>query len=327
MGGGVRWLVPGLVAAALTTAGCDDLLQAGRAAFAPSPADSVAAVAAAAEEAEADGGAARAGRRDRPPAELLGRPAWEGTRSAIADDLQSIFEDEGVEGVIVVHDLRSGATLRSDEARAGRRATPASTFKILHALIALETGVVAGASDTIRWDGVDRGSDGWNRDHDLRSAFRTSAVWYFQELARRIGLERMEGWVRRAGYGNADVSGPIDAFWLEGPLAISPDEQIGFLRRLRAGHLPFSTRSMDVARDLMVLERSDDWTLRGKTGWAREGLVDDVWFVGWVDRGEETAFFVIEFENRNPNRDVGTMRERIYKRALTQLGLVSAQGR
>lgn len=326
MAHGRRWLILALTAAAPSVAGCDELLEAGRAAFAPAALDTLRADTSGAA-AVAAGDATRGSRRDRPERELLGRPAWEGERSAIAEDLDAIFRDEGVEGVIVVHDHRSGATLRSDEERAARRATPASTFKILNALIALETGVVAGPSDTILWDGVDRGSDGWNRDHDLGSAFRASAVWYFQELARRIGRERMEGWVRRVGYGNAAVSGDIATFWLDGPLAISPDEQIGFLRRLRADELPFSTRSMEVVRELMVLERTDHWILRGKTGWARSGQVDDLWFVGWVERGEETAFFVIEFENRTPNRDVGTMRERIYRRALTQLGLVPAAGR
>ncbi len=324
MRGGRWWLIPALTAAALSSAGCDDLIEAGRAAFAPAALDTLrpdtsaaATESAAGSAAGTRGASARAGAEP----ELLGRPAWEGEHSAVAEDLDGIFSDEGVEGVIVVHDLRSGATLRSDDARAARRVTPASTFKILNALIALETGVVTGPSDTIRWDGVDRGSDAWNRDHDLSSAFRASAVWYFQELARRIGRERMESWVRRVGYGNTEVSGDITRFWLDGPLAISPDEQIGFLRRLRADELPFSTRSMDVVRELMVLERNDDWTLRGKTGWARAGLVDELWFVGWVDRGEDAAFFVIEFENRTPNRDLSTMRERIYRRALTQLGL------
>ncbi|MEN8373964.1 MAG: class D beta-lactamase [Gemmatimonadota bacterium] len=322
-----RWGGVGLVLALVAGAGCEDLLQAGRSAFGTAAPDSTPQGSTPrspppGQEQPAPGGVARQSPLLEARPDLLGRPAWEGERSGVADNLRAIFEDEGAEGVIVVHDLRSGATLRSDSVRAGRRAIPASTFKILNALIALETGVISGSADTIPWDGVDRGAPAWNRDHDLASAFRASAVWYYQELARRVGLERMEAWLRRIGYGNSDVGGVVDGFWLDGPLAVSPDEQIGFLRRLQSGQLPFSTRSMEVVREIMVLERGADWTLRGKTGWSRQGLTEGLWFVGWVERGDDAAFFAIEFEISSPNRDVGMMRERIYRRTLSELGLI-----
>lgn len=308
----------------LGASGCEDLVQAGRAAIAPEPADSV--PPATASEPSAPSPEAPRGRRvPREPAELLGTPAWEGERSAVAEELQAIFADERVTGAIVVHDLRSGATLRSDPERAARRTTPASTFKIVHALIALETGVVASPFDTLRWDGREREVSAWNRDHDLSSAFRASAVWYFEDVARRIGTERMETWLRRVGYGNGAVQGGSEPFWLGGPLRISPDEQIGFLRRLRTGELPFSSRSMQTVRELMVLDSGDGWAMHGKTGWSRGADADIVWLVGWVDRGEDTAIFAIEFENEARARDVVALRERIYRRILTELGLVPAR--
>ena len=61
----------------------------------------------------------------------------------------------------------------TDESRARIGFLPASTFKIPHALIALETGVVADVDkEVIRWDGVPREIEEWNRDHTLRSAMR-----------------------------------------------------------------------------------------------------------------------------------------------------------
>src|SRR6187455_3197437 len=68
---------------------------------------------------------------------------------------------------------------------------PCSTFKIPHAIIALETGVLADASHVERWDGTEQPMDAWERDHDLGSAIRNSVVWYFRRTAAAIGPDRM----------------------------------------------------------------------------------------------------------------------------------------
>jgi len=47
-----------------------------------------------------------------------------------------------------------------------RRTLPASTFKIPHALIALDTGVVSD-STTMKWDGTKQDFPVWERDHTL----------------------------------------------------------------------------------------------------------------------------------------------------------------
>ncbi|HSM36869.1 MAG TPA: penicillin-binding transpeptidase domain-containing protein [Longimicrobiales bacterium] len=310
--------VAGLAVAFAATA-CDDLIRAGRAAAGTSAeAAPTAQEQPPAEQPGAPAPRAEAGERDAP--QLLGEPAWEGERSAVGEELGEIFAEERVEGVVVVHDLRTGATLRSDGARAARRFPPAGTFDIPLGLIALESGAVAGAYETVA--PADGHSDA--EPTNLATAFRTSPSWFTRELSHRIGGESLRAWLRRIGYGNADAGDAEATFWLTGPLAISADEQIGFLRRLQAGQLPFSTRAQDALRELMVLERGDGWLLRGKTGW-QSGRHDRLWFVGWVERGEEAAFFAIEFENATRGRDVGALRERIYRRVLTQLGLVPAR--
>ncbi len=315
----VRWVVP---CALLAVSACEDLIRAGRAApdgsagEKPAPAGDAAA-------APAGGAPAPARATDGSP-RLLGAPAWEGGRSGVAEELGRIFTDEGLEGVIVVHDLHSGATLRSDSARAARRIAPGATFEILGALVALESGAVDGAFDPISPGAESEGgAPGEQGDPPtLASAFGASAAAEFVELARRVGPDEVAAWVRRTGYGNANVGRSAGPFWIDGPLEISPDEQIGFLRRLHAGRLPFSSRSLDAVRQLMLLDRGPGWTLHGKTAWHRTGRTDQLWFVGWAERGEETAYFAIEFRNESPTRDVPILRERIYRRALTGLGLV-----
>ncbi len=102
-------------------------------------------------------------------------------------------------------------------------------FKILNALIGLDTKVVEDEYAIKYWDGVKREIDAWNQDHTLGSGMRHSVVWYYQELAREIGESEMKEGLVKANYGNKDISGGIDEFWLSSSLQISPVEQAHFL--------------------------------------------------------------------------------------------------
>lgn len=171
---------------------------------------------------------------------------------------------------------------------------PASTFKIPSSLIALETGVAEGPEFPLPWDGVERWVESWNRDHVLRTAYQNSVVWYYQELARRIGEARMQQFVDAFDYGNHDIAGGIDQFWLSGALRISPRQQVEFLRRLHQAELPVSDPVLAIMLDdIMVHERRSDGTIiRAKTGWADEPERSVGWFVGSVERPDHTrAYF------------------------------------
>ena len=127
--------------------------------------------------------------------------------------------------------------LAGDAALAQQRFIPASTFKIFSALVALETGVIADISTVMPWDGVVRGRTELNQDLTLLEGFRLSAVPHFQALVREIGAQRMQQHIDAVGYGNRDISGGIDQFWLTGALRISPLEQVQFLQRLSLIHI------------------------------------------------------------------------------------------
>ena len=153
----------------------------------------------------------------------------------------------------------------------------------------------------------------WNQDQNMRTAFTRSAVWFYQDLARRIGKERMTKYIQAAGYGNQDISEKIDSFWLDGNLRISPEEQIKFLVRLYKNDLPFSTSVMNTVKDIMVIERKDTYTLRGKTGWATNvnGVKNIGWHVGYLERDNNVYFYGLNFENQDPNFDLVTIRKKI----------------
>jgi beta-lactamase class D len=133
-----------------------------------------------------------------------------------------------------------------------RRTLPASTFKIPHALIALDTGVVSDRT-TMKWDGTKQDFPAWERDHTLDSAIKSSVVWFFQRAARAIGRDRELAHLRAFHYGSQTFSGPVDSFWLNGELTISPREQIAFLKRMYAYELPIPRRHVDTVIAAMTM--------------------------------------------------------------------------
>lgn len=239
-----------------------------------------------------------------------------------ASRFDAIFKEYAVKGCFVLYDSKADTFIRYNEKRCKQRFIPASTFKYLNSLIALETGVIRNEHDTIRWDGVQRFSPAWNRDHDLQSAFKVSAVWYYQELARRIGEKRMKEYIARVRYGNNDISGGIDAFWLQGGLRISPEEQIGFLRKLYNGTLPFSKRAMDIVKNISVAEETTNHTMHGKTGWAEIDGVNIGWYVGYVEKGGNVYFFASNIETKQVKDNFPQARTEITKKILKELEIL-----
>jgi beta-lactamase class D len=125
------------------------------------------------------------------------------------------------------------------------RLSPASTYKIPHALIGLETGAIT-ESTVEKWDGVRRPDQPkWNQDHTVLSAMRPSVLWFFQKMAPRIGAAGAHEWLERFAYGNSDTSGPITQYWVNGRLRISPGEQLAFLSKFYGGALPVKQTYVD----------------------------------------------------------------------------------
>ena len=156
----------------------------------------------------------------------------------------------------------SGQVTRSGD-RCDTALSPASTFKIPHALVALETGVVT-AGTVEKWDGTRHPDQpSWDRDHTVLSAMRPSVLWFFQRIAPRIGAERMHEWLQKLDYGNADTSGPIREYWVNGRLRISPDAQLQFLQRFYAGELPISARHVAAVRGALEQQPGTQQNARG----------------------------------------------------------------
>jgi beta-lactamase class D len=212
-------------------------------------------------------------------------------------DLQTVFDSLQMEGAFLLFDVQANqfTAYRPDECRRGT--LPGSTFKMVNTLIGLETGNLAGPETVIAWDGVRRHMPDWNRPHTLESAFRGSVVPYYQELARRIGVNDMRAYLGKLNYGHMVVSRPtLDEFWLTGPSTVSLYDQVYFLQKLLVGDVPFSADNRAVLRYLMRVESTSRYKLFAKSGWVgfgrEEGLpapeekIDYGWYVGYLEQAD-----------------------------------------
>jgi beta-lactamase class D len=200
-------------------------------------------------------------------------------------------------GCFVAHEIGSGQTWRSRTGACARRRPPFSTFKIPHSLIGLDTGVLADAEAVIPWDRERHPAEDWwpatwQEPHTLRSAMANSVVPYYRALAGRIGADAMKRYLRGFDYGNQAMGPQLDNFWLGGDLAISADEQVAFLTRLQQGRLPVSARTAAIVQDILVLERTPGYVLRGKTG---SGPIGRNRYLGWLVGQVETCGKVYAF--------------------------------
>jgi beta-lactamase class D len=244
-------------------------------------------------------------------------------RSEIRENLAKRFADVGAVGTFVGYKTSDYLIIASDKDRSGQAFLPASTFKIPNSLIALETGVVGDPDkDVFKWDGVTRSIEAWNRDHTMRSAIAASAVPVYQEIARRIGAERMQKYVDLFEYGNRNIGGGIDQFWLTGDLRIDPIQQIDFLDRLRRGALPVAKRSQDLVRDILPVTKAGDAIIRAKSGLlgAELGKPSLGWVVGWAEKAAEQTVFALNLDVREPRHIADRMT--IAQQCLSDIGAI-----
>jgi beta-lactamase class D len=222
-------------------------------------------------------------------------------------DFAKYFQQSGVEGSIIIYDPQSDRTYQYNQQRNQTAFLPGSTFKILNSLISLETGVIDNQLAILTWDGISRPLvPEWNQDLNMKEAFKLSAVWFYQVLARRVGYEKMQTLVRKSDYGNQNIGSleDIDNFWLTGKLRITPQSQIEFLQRFNHKELPFSERSLSIVKDIMIVEQTPEYTIRAKTGWV--GFEDPTkpqigWYVGYLEKGKEVYFFATNIDIRDDN--------------------------
>lgn len=247
-----------------------------------------------------------------------GRPAL-AAESRERVDLAGAFWEQGVAGAFVLYDVESDRLVTVNGKRAETRFIPASTFKIANSIIALETGVVKDENEVIPYGGKPQPFKNWEVDMSMRTAIAISAVPIYQELARRVGLERYREWLAKLNYGNQNPGTVVDRFWLDGPLEISAVEQARFVAALAKGKLPASARTQTIVRDILKQEVKGGRIIYAKTGWGVSRDPQIGWWTGWIDDGGKVSAFAV-------NIDIDTVddarkRQEIGRTLLGKLGV------
>jgi beta-lactamase class D len=242
-------------------------------------------------------------------------------KDSLRPDFKKYYDAFNVTGSFVLYNVNDSQYIYYNKEDANVATSPASTFKIPNTMIGLETGVITDENFMMKWDGVKR-RDNWNQDTDLKMAYKNSTVWYYQELARRVGVPRMKEWVQKIEYGNKRTGGEVDKFWLNDTLKISPMQQIDFLTRLSQNKLPFSKRTVDITKNIMIAEDTTNFLLRAKTGWGFKDKSDIGWYVGYIETGKKTFVFANRIETADTsNENFGKARIDICYSIFKDLGI------
>jgi beta-lactamase class D len=242
---------------------------------------------------------------------------------SVDDSLGKYFKENNTIGTFALFNNSTGKfTIYNLDRYKDSSYLPASTFKIVNSLIGLQTGVISSDTMVIKWDGKTRRPE-WDKDLTMYNAFRVSAVPYYQEVARRIGKDVMQKWLDSLSYGTKKITGPIDSFWLDNSLKISPDEQLGLVKRLYFNQLPFHRFNQEIVKKAMLFEDKPEYKLSYKTGWGTKENGNPLgWIVGYIEENNHPYFFVLNLESADKNIDMGTIRMKILKDILANQGFL-----
>ncbi len=249
------------------------------------------------------------------------------------DSLGKYFSENKVEGCFALMDNATGKfTVYNLGRYRDSSYLPASTFKIVNSLIGLQTGKIVNDSMIIKWDSVKRWNEDWNKDLTMYEAFRVSAVPYYQEVARRIGRDTMQLWLDSLKYGarydtqKVVIRGAVDSLWLNNSIKVTPDQQLGLVKKLYFDQLPFFKTYQEMVKRAMLFENNTNYRLGYKTGLGfRENGNMLGWVTGWIEENGHPYFFVLNLETPDKNAEMTNIRMKILKDILKQLGFLEGK--
>ncbi|ENU1964544.1 OXA-24 family carbapenem-hydrolyzing class D beta-lactamase [Acinetobacter baumannii] len=234
--------------------------------------------------------------------------------------IKSYFDEAQTQGVIIIKEGKNLSTYGNALARANKEYVPASTFKMLNALIGLENHK-ATTNEIFKWDGKKRTYPMWEKDMTLGEAMALSAVPVYQELARRTGLELMQKEVKRVNFGNTNIGTQVDNFWLVGPLKITPVQEVNFADDLAHNRLPFKLETQEEVKKMLLIKEVNGSKIYAKSGWGMDVTPQVGWLTGWVEQANGKKIpFSLNLEMKEGIS--GSIRNEITYKSLENLGII-----
>lgn len=232
-----------------------------------------------------------------------------------SQDFQHYFDELNLKGSTTIYNLNDNSWVYTDSLDANRETLPASTFKIMNSLIILEEKAVNDENTIIQWDGKERDFYGykmasWNKDTNLRSAFKNSTIWFYVEMTKDINRKKYKRYLKKSEYGNQVLSEKGIDFWNYGGFGVTPKNQIEFLVKLYKNELPFSKRTLEKVKEVMVSKKNEDYIFRDKTGWAKKDGIDIGWWIGYLQTIDNVYFFATRVEKNIDDKNPSFSRSR-----------------
>lgn len=233
---------------------------------------------------------------------------------------------------------KENGKLIKQEGACTKRHSPFSTFKVPLALMGFESGFLKTSSDPLlKFSDALKEQLGelhqpqkypimllHEKDQTPATWMQYSVIWYSQEIAKNLGIDKFQAYANKLNYGNKDVSGTpgksnaLLSSWIGSSLQISPLEQLEFIDKLSKQELPLSSNAQNHTKELIALENlPNDWKLYGKTGGSRNAG----WFIGWIEKDDRRIAFTQYIEIENSPISAGKVAKELVKDKLISVVL------
>lgn len=217
-------------------------------------------------------------------------------KNVIDEDLSSYFD--GYNGSFVLYDPSKNQYKIYNRKMSEQRVSPNSTYKIYSALFALEKNVISPNNNEQIWDGTVYPFKEWNTNQNLSTALGSSVNWYFQNIDQKVGKKQLQYYLDKINYGNEDLSGNLDSYWIESSLKISPIEQVQILYAFDENTFGFKEENIRAVKSAILIDEQKHRQLYGKTGTGSiNGKNINGWFIGLVKKGDHTFYFAVNIQN------------------------------
>lgn len=206
------------------------------------------------------------------------------------NNLGRFFESQKVKGTFGMFDNSRGDFTIYDLTRFRKQVSPAQTFHIFSSLVALHTGKLTDDSSTVV------GADSTSSTLSLSQAFKNNSDAHFKAVANLIGKDTLKYWLDSVKYGNKIIGNDVTVFWLNDSLKISPDEQLGMIKRLYFKQHPFRASVQEQVKKMMVVVNNAQYQLAYQQGRIVRGNQQEAWIVGWIEENRHVYPFVLSFD-------------------------------
>jgi beta-lactamase class D len=229
------------------------------------------------------------------------------------DGIGDVFKANKVTGTFGMFDNSRGDFTIYDLDRFKKPVSPAQTFHIFSALVALHTGKLADDSSMVV------GLDSASTPLSLSTAFKNNDDAHFKTIANLIGKDTLKFWMDTVKYGNKKIGNEVTQFWMNDSLTISPDEQLGLIKRLYFRQHPFRASVQEQVKKMMLVVNNAQYQMAYQLGVVVRGDKKQAWVVGWIEENRHVYPFIVSY-TASLDADTDAVGKKLSEDILAYLG-------